>query len=100
MEIRLASSALDDLKAIQLYYHEQEVPDIGQKLVTTIIQGLERLKIHPKSGRVVPEFEAEHIRELIQPPFRVVYLLTKHEIVLIRVWRSERLLELPDDFNI
>lgn len=95
MEIRFASSALDDLRAIQFYYREQGVPDVGQKLVTTIIQGLERLKVHPKSGRVVPEFEAEHIRELIQPPFRVVYLLHEHEIVLIRVWRSERELQFP-----
>ncbi|MEO5344581.1 MAG: type II toxin-antitoxin system RelE/ParE family toxin, partial [Gammaproteobacteria bacterium SHHR-1] len=32
----------------------------------------------------------------IHPPFRIVYLRNPSKINLIRVWRSERLLMLPD----
>ncbi len=39
----------------------------------------------------------EKIRELIHPPFRVVYLREFDSIHLIRVWRSERILRLPDE---
>ena len=39
----------------------------------------------------------DHIRELIHAPSRVVYLRQAKEVVLIRVWRSERQLELPDN---
>ena len=49
----------------------------------------------PMIGRIVPEFEQSHIRELIHPPFRIVYMLTPDALVVIRVWRSERLLKLP-----
>ncbi|MDP2506444.1 MULTISPECIES: type II toxin-antitoxin system RelE/ParE family toxin [unclassified Oceanobacter] len=51
---------------------------------------------HPDAGRIVPEFGLNHIRELIHSPFRVVYLRQETDVVLIRVWRSERQLELPE----
>jgi len=94
MELRLAQSALKDLQSIQDYYKEQGVPHIGDDFVAAILKHGEMLKIHPDAGRIVPEFNLETIRELIHAPFRVVYLRQTSEIVLIRVWRSERQLEL------
>lgn len=97
MKINIARSALSDLQDIKDYYLEQGVPDIGQKFVSAILQNVERLRGHPDSGRMVPEFDQEHIREIIHPPFRVVYLRDASSVNLIRVWRSERLLSLPDE---
>jgi len=45
---------------------------------------------------MVPEFNEKNIRELIHPPFRIVYLNEERIIHVIRVWRSERLLNLTD----
>src|SRR5690606_10958861 len=95
MELRIAQSALEDLQAIQEYYKEQDVPGIGDEFVITILKHSEMLQRHPDAGRVVPEFNLDHIRELIHAPFRVVYLRQANEVVLIRVWRSERPLEIP-----
>lgn len=95
MELRIAQSALEDLQAIQEYYKEQDVPRIGDEFVITILKHSEMLQRHPDAGRVVPEFNLDHIRELIHAPFRVVYLRQANEVVLIRVWRSERQLEIP-----
>ena len=95
MELRIAQSALKDLQAIQEYYKEQGVPGIGDELVITILKHSEMLQRHPDADRVVPEFNLDHIRELIHAPFRVVYLRQANEVVLIRVWRSERQLEIP-----
>lgn len=94
MELRIAQSALEDLQAIQKYYEEQEVPHIGDDFVAAILEHCEMLQIHPDAGRIVPELNMDHIRELIHAPFRVVYLRQAKEIVLIRVWRSERQLKL------
>jgi len=44
---------------------------------------------------MVPEFNTANIRELIHKPFRVVYLRESSSIFIVRVWRSERILELP-----
>lgn len=95
MELRIAQSALEDLQAIQEYYKEQGVPRIGDEFVISILKHSEMLQRHPDAGRVVPEFNLDHIRELIHAPFRVVYLRQANEVVLIRVWRSERQLEIP-----
>ncbi len=40
------------------------------------------------------EFNVDDIRELIHKPFRVVYLRESTSIFVVRVWRSERELEL------
>lgn len=97
MELRIAQSALEDLRAIQEYYAEQGVPQIGDEYVTAILEHSGMLIRHPDAGRMVPEFNLDHIRELIHSPFRAVYLRQATEVVLIRVWRSERQLELPEN---
>jgi len=95
MELHIAQSALADLQAMQEHYIEKGVPHIGAEYVTAILKHAEILIFHPDAGRVVPEFDLKHIRELVHSPFRVVYLRQETEVVLIRVWRSERQLELP-----
>ena len=95
MKIRLTDSAIDDLRELQLYYDEQLVPQVGKRLVTEILDRVETLTSNPDIGRIVPEFDVDNIRELIHKPFRVVYLRESKSIYVIRVWRSERILELP-----
>ena len=96
MKLRIAQSALGDLQSIQEYYNEEGVPHIGDEYVMAILEHAEMLVRHPDAGRIVPEFGSSHIRELTHSPFRVVYLRQETEVVLIRVWRSERQLELPE----
>lgn len=97
MKIIIARSALSDLQEIKTYYLEQGVPDIGQKFVNAILKNVQSLRDHPDLGRKVPEFNQDRIREIIHPPFRVVYLRNASSVNLVRVWRSERLLLLPDE---
>jgi plasmid stabilization system protein ParE len=58
------------------------------------LRRVEDLAHHPDIGRVVPEFEQPVLRDLIQPPFRVVYRREPERVRVVRVWRSERLLRL------
>lgn len=97
MKLVIARSALGDLQNIQAYYLEQGVPEIGQQFVRAILQKVQRLIDHPDSGRKVPEFDQEQIREIIHPPFRIVYMRHTSTINLVRIWRSERLLLLPGE---
>jgi plasmid stabilization system protein ParE len=97
VKIIIARSALSDLQGIKTYYLEQGVPDIGQKFVNAILKDVERLRNYPDSGRKVPEFDQDRIREIIHPPFRVVYLRDASSVNLVRVWRSERQLLLPNE---
>lgn len=95
MKVCLTDSALNDLRELHRYYEEQQVPDVGQRIVAEILDRIEMLSDNPDIGRVVPEFVTDNIRELIHKPYRVVYLREPSSIFIIRVWRSERILELP-----
>ena len=68
LTISFAESAVADLEAIRIWYAEQGVP----------------------------EFDQPWLRELIFPPFRIVYRREATRARIVRVWRSERLLMLPD----
>ena len=98
--VSFAESALRDLEEIKAWYAGQGVPDIGERLVAKVLQRVETLVEHPDIGRIVPEFEQSFLRELIHPPFRIVYRHDTKRVRMVRVWRSERLLHLdPDSTN-
>ncbi len=95
MNIEFSESAICDLEDISSYYTEQQLAHIGENLISEIMQHFETLPANPKIGRQVPEFQMPSIRELIHSPFRIVYVLNEASIQIIRVWRSERLMQLP-----
>ena len=95
MKISISNSAFHDLENIKSYYQSEAVPHIGEEYVIAIIEHIQTLSDNPDIGRKVPEFDEEKIRELIHPPFRIVYLREEKRIYVIRVWRNERVLVLP-----
>ena len=97
MKVSLSNSSLEDLENIKEYYLNLGVPEVGENFVIAIFEHIETLTDHPDIGRTVPEFNEEYIRELIHPPFRIVYLRGQVSIQIVRVWRSERLLSLSKD---
>ena len=93
--IGFAASAVADLEAIRSWYAGQQAPEVGERLLREIVAHVERLADFPESGRVVPEFGLVQLREMIHPPFRIVYRFDQDRVRVVRVWRSERLLDLP-----
>ena len=93
--LRISESALTDLERLRDWYVQQGVPEIGERFLSEILERIEQLREHPEMGRVVPEFNQPAIRELIHPPFRIVYRREEARVQLVRVWRSERLLQFP-----
>ena len=96
MKLSISHSAFSDLQGIKRYYEDEGVPRIGRQIADSIIEHIQTLNENPDIGRIVPEFNDPKIRELIHPPFRVVYLREQEAIHVVRVWRSERLLILPE----
>lgn len=90
--ISFAVTAVDDLEEIRRWYRDLQVPEVGEKLIAEVMNSVERLASFPNSGRTVPEFGLHYLREIIRPPFRIVYRLDEKAVRIVRVWRSERLL--------
>ena len=97
MVIGFAESALRDLEDVKAWYAEQGVPGVGMRLVEEVFQRVQALADHPDMGRMVPEFDQPFLRELIHPPFHIVYRRDPRRVRIVRIWRSERLLLLPKE---
>jgi len=91
-----AECAVADLESMRAWYTEQGVPDVGERLLGEMVASIEALADDSDMGRIVPEFSQPFLRELIRPPFRIVYRREPKHVRIVRVWRSERLLEVPD----
>lgn len=97
--LTFAESALQDLEAVLTWYEEQGAPRVGRRLLDDVFTRVDALLDHPQLGRVVPEFDQPFLRELIRPPFRIVYRVDPGKVRIVRVWRSERLMiDGPDPF--
>ena len=90
--VSFAETAVRDLEALQRWYATQDAADVGARLVSDVMERVEQLARFPESGRVVPEFGVPWLRELILAPFRIVYRVDDARVLIVRVWRSERLM--------
>jgi plasmid stabilization system protein ParE len=91
--IDVAQSARDDLADIIAWYTSEGVPHVGVRLVREIRDRLVQLADFPDSGKMVPEFDSPWLRELEHPSFRIVYRRDEAAVVIVRIGRSERLMD-------
>jgi plasmid stabilization system protein ParE len=61
--------------------------------VTKLIDRVDQLENNPQSGRVVPEFGKEDIRELIVGNYRIIYRIQMDFVGIARIHHSSRLLK-------
>lgn len=72
-------------------------PDVAIEWASNIFDSTEKLKDHPKLGRVVPEINEEEYRELLEGNYRVIYWLgSLHKISVLTVCHGRQLLPLEE----
>lgn len=62
----------------------------ADRFVEKLMNRVDQLESYPKSGRVVPEFNVEAIRELIEGNYRIIYKTTTSQVAIIRVHHAAR----------
>ncbi|MCA9440888.1 MAG: type II toxin-antitoxin system RelE/ParE family toxin [Candidatus Omnitrophica bacterium] len=62
----------------------------AERLVQRIFERVEGLAEFPESGRVPPELEGSHFREVIVDPCRVFYRFKGKSIYILYIMRGER----------
>ena len=88
-EVRWTPQAADDLQAIYDFI-ERDSPHYAQVIVEDILAAIDRLERFPLMGRHVPELPREDLRELIKPPYRIVYRVGEL-IRILTIFRASRL---------
>lgn len=84
--------ALEDLKEIHDYI-SLDSKIYADRYIDKLIARVDQLLTHPKSGRVVPEYHVETIRELIEGSYGIVYKNNQEKISILRIHHSARQLK-------
>ena len=95
MRVHWTENAIGHLVNIYEYIAVNS-PTYGKWMVDRITRRSEQIAEQPLSGRKVPEYNAEDIRELIENPYRVIYRVKPDQIDVVAVIHGAR--QLPDEF--
>ena len=84
MNVEWTDAALEQLWAIHEYL-AQSSPEYAQRVVDRLTRRTQQIRSFPLSGRVVPEFNAPQIREVIEGPYRIIYYIKPDQIDVLAV---------------
>ncbi len=91
VKIRWSNKSLYDLKNI-FDYIAQDSKKYASIQVKRIKLRTQQLKIQPLSGRKVPEFNNENVRELIEGNYRIVHLIKEDQIFILTIHHASKML--------
>ena len=74
MKVVWTASALSHLQAIHDYI-AQTSPDYALRMVDRLTKRSVQIAEFPFSGRMVPEYELNEVREVREWPYRIIYLI-------------------------
>ncbi len=84
MKVYWTETAVENLSAIYAYI-AQTSPQYAARVVDRITRRSEQIANFPLSGRIVPEFETEQIREVIEGSYRIIYYIKSEQIDVLAV---------------
>lgn len=94
MKVRWTDEALGHLDSI--YQHiAADSPVYALRMVDKLTRRSQQISDFPLSGRLVPEYEEYAVREVIEPPYRIIYrVVADHHVDVLAVIHGAQLL--PD----
>ncbi len=95
MKVHWTRNAIGHLTNIYEYISLNS-PTYAKRTVDKITHRSEQIIDQPYSGRKVPEYDAEDIRELIEKPYRIIYRIKPNQIDVVAVIHGAQLM--LDDF--
>jgi len=75
----------------------KDAPLVATQVVERLLQRSIQIGDLPSSGRAVPEYKREDMREILERPYRIIYRILPGRIDIISVMHYRQLL--PDDLK-
>lgn len=94
MRVHWTNTALGHLLSIYEYIG-QDSPAYADRIVDKLTRRSEQIKAFPGSGRRVPEYDRDDIREVVEKPYRIIYRIREEQIDVLAVFHSSQ--QLPSD---
>ena len=92
-EVVWSPRAVEDVRAIAAHIAEDSLA-YAKSVAQKIVASTRKLSAFPRSGRVVPEFDDEHIREVFAYSYRIVYRVEGETVTIAAVIHGKRPIEL------
>jgi plasmid stabilization system protein ParE len=93
MRLNWTAEARAQLRAIEAYI-VQDSPPAAQRTITRLVRRARQAGEFPYSGRRVPEYQREDLRELLENPYRIIYRVCPDRVDILTLWHVRRLLPL------
>lgn len=91
MKVHWTNTAVKHLLAIYEYI-AQDSSVYAQRIVDKLTRRSEQIAAFPLSGRIVPEYETDDIREMIERSYRIIYRIKPYQIDVLAVLHAAQLL--------
>lgn len=92
MRVHWTNTAQGHLRAIHDYIR-QDSPEYARRMVDRLTRRSVQIAQFPRSGRKVPEYESDEIREVIEAAYRIIYRIKPNQIDVLAVIHGARDLE-------
>jgi len=89
VRIKWTPQAENDVEEIGKYI-ERDSPRYARITVQRLYHSVQRLKRFPLSGRVIPEFHNEQLREVLVDSYRVLYNVNEIFVIVFAVVHQRR----------
>ena len=89
MRILWTDAALKQLEAIRDFL-SQTSPDYARRVVERLVKRSEQIAVFPRSGRMVPEYELDEVRQVIENSYRIIYLIKEDQVEVLAVIHTSR----------
>ena len=89
MKVVWTETAIHQLQAIREYI-DQTSPEYARRMVDRLTRRSKQIGAFPLSGRVVPEFENNQIREVREGSYRIIYYVKADQIDVLAVVHTSR----------
>ena len=94
MMVRFTAEATTRLRSIHAYIARDSVSQ-ADAMIDRITRRAMALAAFPRSGRAVPEYALETLREVPESPYRIIYRIEPDALQIVTVMHGRQLL--PDD---
>ena len=89
MKVLWTDSAVGQPQAIHDYL-AQTSPDYAVRIIDRLTKRSIQIGAFPNSGRMVPEYERNEIREVIEGSYRIIYLVAPAQVQVLAVIHGAR----------
>lgn len=74
-------------------YIASENPEAARKVINDIFDAVNKIKVFPAKGRIVPELRRKNVREVFCYEYRIIYRIESKRIFILTVLHMKQLLK-------